>query len=75
LFDRLIAVGWSAEQATVVTRYLVMATDGPPQPPPYPAEKARGGEIILRRPWQRVVFILGLALPLAVVVLFLFLRH
>ena len=34
------------------------------QPTPYPAEKARGGEIILRRPWQRVVFILGLALPL-----------
>jgi hypothetical protein len=52
-----------------------MATDGPPQPPPYPADKARGGEIILRRPWQRVVFVLGLALPLAVVVLFLFLRH
>ena len=34
------------------------------QPTPYPAEKARGGEIILRRPWQRVVFILGLALLL-----------
>jgi hypothetical protein len=27
----------------------------------YPAEKARQGEIILRRPWQRVVFIAGLA--------------
>ena len=27
---------------------------------PYPAEKARQGEIILRRPWQRIVFIAGL---------------
>jgi hypothetical protein len=38
--------------------------EGPPQPPPprkYPAEKARGGKIILRRRWQRVVFIAGLA--------------
>jgi hypothetical protein len=36
--------------------------------PPYPAEKARGGEIILRRPWQRIVFILGLALPVLLLV-------
>ena len=43
--------------------------EGPPQPapppknepPPYPAEKARGGEIILRRPAQRYIFIAGLA--------------
>ncbi len=27
----------------------------------YPAEKASQGEIILRRPWQRAVFIAGLA--------------
>lgn len=27
----------------------------------YPAEKARGGEIILRARWQRVVFAAGLA--------------
>ncbi len=27
----------------------------------YPAEKARQGEIILRKPWMRVVFIAGLA--------------
>jgi len=38
------------------------------QPTPYPAEKARGGEIILRRPWQRVVFIFGLALPLLLLI-------
>jgi len=36
------------------------------RPRPYPAEKARGGEIILRKRWQRVVFI-G-ALTLAVVI-------
>ena len=28
---------------------------------PYPAQKARGGEIILRTPLQRWVFIAGLA--------------
>ena len=28
---------------------------------PYPAEKARGGEIILRKRWQRVIFFGGLA--------------
>lgn len=27
---------------------------------PYPAEKARQGEIILRKRWQRIVFIAGL---------------
>ena len=39
--------------------------DSPPEPPPppkqpYPAENARGGEIILRRRWQRIVFLAGL---------------
>lgn len=38
--------------------------------PVYSAEKARQGEIILRQPWQRAVFITGLAaailLPLVV---------
>jgi len=36
--------------------------DGPAQPPPqpYPAEKARGGEIILRTPLRRAIFIGGL---------------
>jgi hypothetical protein len=37
-----------------------------PAPPrkkraPYPAEKARGGEIILRTPLRRAIFIAGLA--------------
>lgn len=56
--------------------------EGPPQPAPprrdealppsYPADKARGGEITLRTPIRRYVFIGGLIL-LAVVV-FLLLR-
>jgi hypothetical protein len=32
-----------------------------PREDPYPAEKARQGVIILRKPWQRWVFIAGLA--------------
>jgi hypothetical protein len=31
------------------------------EPAPYPSERARGGEIILRRRWQRAVFVAGLA--------------
>jgi hypothetical protein len=38
---------------------------------PYPAEKARGGEIILRKAWQRAIFILGLAAPFVLLVLLL----
>jgi hypothetical protein len=34
------------------------------EPQAYPAGKARGGEIILRRAWQRVLFVLGLAVPI-----------
>jgi hypothetical protein len=30
----------------------------------YPAEKARQGAIILKRPWQRIVFFGGLAVPI-----------
>ena len=26
----------------------------------YPADKARGGDIVLKRPWQRAVFVAGL---------------
>jgi hypothetical protein len=32
----------------------------PPRQEPYPAEKARGGEIILRTPQRRMIFIGGL---------------
>ena len=31
------------------------------KPPPYPAQKARGGDIVLRTPWERAVFVAGLA--------------
>jgi hypothetical protein len=41
---------------------------------PYPAENARGGEIILRHRWQRLVFILGLAAPIILVLLLVLLR-
>jgi hypothetical protein len=37
-----------------------MVKEGPQQPAPYPAEKARGGEIILRTRTQRVIFVAGL---------------
>jgi hypothetical protein len=37
-----------------------MVREGPAQPAPYPAEKARGGEIILRTPLRRAIFIGGL---------------
>ena len=47
---------------------------GEKQHTPYPAEKARGGEIILRRPWQRVGFILGLAAPVLLLIGLLILR-
>ena len=36
--------------------------DDPSSDRSYPAEKVRQGEIILRRRWQRAVFITGLVL-------------
>jgi len=53
-----------------------MVRDGPAEPAaprkePTPADKARGATIELRRPWQRYVFIGGLA---GIVVLLLVLR-
>jgi hypothetical protein len=57
---------------------IIMADPSPDTSPapqtPYPAEKARGGEIILRHRWQRVVFILGLAVPIALLLLLVILR-
>jgi hypothetical protein len=41
----------------------------------YPADKACGGEIILRRPWQRAVFILGLVAPFVLLVVLLLFWH
>ena len=46
-------------------------SDGPRT---YPGEKVRQGEIILRKPWQRAVFIFGLALPVILLLLLLVMR-
>jgi hypothetical protein len=52
-----------------------MVREAPAQPPPppkgtYPADKARGGEIILRTPARRAIFLAGLigALVLAALI-------
>lgn len=45
--------------------------DGPDKPIHIDAEDARGGEIILRKRWQRTVFIAGLV---GIVVLLLIVR-
>ncbi len=37
---------------------------------PYPAEKARQGEIILKSRWQRVLFIVGLFGAVVIALLF-----
>jgi hypothetical protein len=37
-----------------------MVREGPAQPPPYPAEKARGGEVVLKTPARRAIFLVGL---------------
>jgi hypothetical protein len=41
----------------------------PPKQAPYPAEKARGGTIILRETWQRAVFIGGLVAAVVIALL------
>jgi hypothetical protein len=43
-----------------------MVREGPAQPAPYPAEKARGGKIILRTPLRRAIFIGGLVAAVVV---------
>ena len=45
-----------------------------PAPKPYPAEKARGGEIILKKPLQRYLFIAGLAGAVVLVLVLTFSR-
>jgi hypothetical protein len=42
-----------------------MVREVPAQAPSYPAEKARGAEIVLKRRWQRWVFISGLVAAVA----------
>jgi hypothetical protein len=51
-----------------------MVREGPPEPAPYPAEKARGGEIILRTPLRRAIFIGGLIAVVVVALLLMLWR-
>jgi hypothetical protein len=51
-----------------------MVREGPAQPAPpprkpYPAEKARGGEIILNTPGRRALFLAGLLGAVALVII------
>ena len=41
---------------------------------PYPAEKARGGEIILNTPLRRAIFLSGLAGAFALAIVMMMLR-
>jgi hypothetical protein len=51
-----------------------MVREGPPQPAPYPAEKARGGEIILKTPARRMIFVAGLIGAVVLVLVLVFVR-
>jgi len=56
-----------------------MVREGSSQPPPphqepYPAEKARGGEIILKIPARRAIFLAGLV-GAAILAIILILAH
>jgi hypothetical protein len=58
---------------------VLMVRQGPPQPAPppknpYPAEKTRGGEIVLTTPLRRWVFISGLVGAVALVLILGLLR-
>jgi hypothetical protein len=48
--------------------------NGPPQPAPYPAEKARGGEIFLRTRLRRMIFMGGLVGAFVLVLLLMTVR-
>jgi hypothetical protein len=64
------------QEARGVEKVSVMT--GPERPPsrsqPYPAEKARGGEIILRTPVRRMIFTGGLVGAVALLIALAFLR-
>ena len=57
------------EQRLRPTVHGTMVREKGAEPQAYPAEKARGGEIILRRRWQRVLFAIGLAAPIVLALL------
>lgn len=49
-------------------------TPSPKEPLPYPAEKARGGEIILNTPLRRWIFVGGLTGAVVLALLLSFVR-
>jgi hypothetical protein len=51
-----------------------MVREGPAQPAPYPAEKARGGEIVLKTRTRRMVFVAGLIGAVVLVLVLVFVR-
>lgn len=51
-----------------------MVREGPAQQAPYPAEKARGGEIILKTPARRAIFLAGLIGAVLLVLILALLR-
>ncbi|HVW92327.1 MAG TPA: hypothetical protein VHB74_06935 [Devosia sp.] len=48
-----------------------MARSVKSEQPVYSGQKARQGEIVLRKPWERGLFIAGLAVPFVIVLLLL----
>jgi hypothetical protein len=52
-----------------------MARNAKSEQPAYSAQKVRQGEIILRKPWERGLFIAGLALPFVIVLLLMLFHH
>jgi hypothetical protein len=51
-----------------------MVREGPAQPAPYPAEKAGGGEIILKTSTRRAIFMAGLFGAVAMVLILALVR-
>jgi uncharacterized integral membrane protein len=51
-----------------------MVREGPAQPAPYPAEKASGGEIVLKTRARRMVFAAGLVGAVVLVLVLVFVR-
>jgi len=59
---------WEADSGSKAARPLLagaeqMREELRPPPKIYRAENVRQGDIVLRKPWQRVVFLIGLIAP------------
>jgi hypothetical protein len=51
-----------------------MVRESSPEPAPYPANKARGGEVILKSPARRAIFLAGFIGAVVLVLLLAFAR-